>query len=164
MKKVVNKKRKIKWGLLVVCFLVTYSIAFLGSLFTSPVVNTAWYNSIKPVLTPPNIVFPIVWNILFFMISISLYLALTNVKTKEDKLNIWVVFGINFIFNILWSIFYFGLKNPGLAFIEVLFLDCSVIYLILITRKINKISALLLVPYLLWLSFATILNYLSIFM
>ncbi len=148
---------------MVFSFLIVFAVAFIGSLFTSPNTDTEWYNSIKPDLTPPNWIFPIVWNILFVLIALSLYFAWTNSKNKKNKKIIISVFGINFILNILWSVLYFGLKNPFAGLIEIFFLWISIMFMIYTTKKINKISAYLLIPYLLWVSFAIILNYLSVF-
>ena len=154
--KVNVKMQKIKWGDLILSLIIVYAVAFIGSIFTSSNVSSEWYNNVKPSITPPNWVFPIVWNILFFLIAISLYLAWTNTKTQKDKLIF--AFGINFILNILWSVFFFSLKNPLLAFFDLILLLISILYLIILTCKINKISAYLLIPYLVWLIFAGILN------
>lgn len=154
------EKNKIKIFLL--CLIIVFSIAFIGSLFTSGNTNSEWYQSIKPDITPPNIVFPIIWNILFFLIATSLYLSWTNSKNKKQKKELILAFGINFILNLLWTALYFGLRNPLLAFIEIFLLWTSIIFLIYKTQKINKISGYLLIPYFIWVSFAIILNYLSI--
>ena len=153
---------KIKWKVLVVSLVVTFAVGFVGSLFTSPNTGGSWYNSIKPAITPPNFVFPIVWNILFFLIALSLYFAWTNSK-KKDKPKIAWVYGINFLLNILWSVFFFQLKLPLLSFLEVILLWASIFLMILITEKINKISPCLLVPYLIWVAFAGILNFIIAF-
>jgi len=154
-------KKKINWKILIFSLVVVYLVAFIGSLFTSPNTNTEWYNSIRPSITPPNFVFPIVWNILFFLIGLSLYFSLIKAKKKEKK-EIYLVFGINFILNIFWSVLYFGLKNPVLSFIEIILLIFSIIIMITTTYKINKISSYLLWPYLIWVCFAGVLNFLSI--
>jgi len=155
-------KKKINWKILIITLIIVYAVAFIGSLFTSPATDTEWYNSIKPSITPPNWVFPIVWNILFFLIALSLYFAWINAKNKNIKKKIALVFGINFFLNIFWSILYFGLKNPVASFIEIIFLWFSIIAMIYITYKVDKKAAWLLVPYLLWVGFAVILNFLSI--
>jgi translocator protein len=152
---------KIKWKVLIVSLIVVYLVAFLGSIFTSPNTSTEWYESIKPSITPPSWVFPVVWNILFFLIALSLYLAWISAK-KNQKEGIILVFGINFALNILWSVLYFGMKNPTASFIEIFFLLASIVSMILVTYKINKTSSYLLWPYLIWVCFATILNYLTI--
>lgn len=140
------------------CLLSVSLVAFIGSLFTN---LGAWYYSIRPSITPPNWVFPVVWNILFILIAISLYLALGS-SDKRMKGKILLVFGINFFLNILWSFLFFTLQSPLLGFIDVLLMIASIIWMIIVTRKVNTASAILLVPYLLWVMFASIINLLSI--
>lgn len=148
-----------KWKVLIVSLVIVYIAAFIGSQFT---IIDEWYESIKPEITPPNYIFPIVWNILFFLIALSLYFAWVNGKKKE-KSEIALVFGANLLLNILWSFLFFYLQNPFAAFIEIFFLWFSILAMIFVTWKINKVSAYLLVPYLLWVSFASVLNYLIVF-
>lgn len=155
-------KKRINWKILVVSLVIVYLVAFIGSLFTNPNTDTEWYESTKTSITPPNWVFPIVWNILFFLIAISLYLAWTNAK-KKDKHKLALVFGINLILNIFWSAIFFGLKNPTLAFFELILLWFSILVMVLTTYKINKLSSHLLWPYLIWMTFAGILNFLISF-
>ncbi len=150
-----------KYKVLIISIIIVFLFAFLGSLFTTPQVDTEWYQSIKPEITPPSYVFPIVWNILFLMISFSLYIAWVNSK-KEMKKKVVAFFGLNLFLNSLWSFLYFGLMNPTLAFFELIALWLSIILLITITYKIKKTAAYLLIPYFLWVTFAGYLNYLSI--
>jgi len=98
---------------------------------------------------------------LFFLIGLSLYFAWMKAKPIQKKL-VAEVFAVNLIFNIVWSILYFGLHNVLYAFIEIFILWISIVWMIIVTWKIDKKAAYLLVPYLLWVSFAIILNYLSI--
>jgi translocator protein len=154
---------KIKVFTLIICFLIVILVAFLGSLFTGPNTSTDWYQQIKPAITPPNFVFPIAWTILFILVGISLYLVWTNSKDKEDRKKVAWVFGINLFLNVLWSLFFFGLRNPLLGFIEIILFWFTIWMMIFVARKINKASMWLLVPYLLWVSFAAILNGLSAF-
>jgi len=142
-------------------FFTVYLTAFLGSLFTSSQVNSEWYNSIKPSITPPNFVFPLVWNFLFFLIAISFYFALLN-KNKKIKTQVKILFLSNLFFNLAWSFFYFGLKNISLALIDIILLIFSTVLLILKLKGIEKKSSFLLFPYLIWLLFAMILNLLSL--
>lgn len=155
-------KKKFNWKVLILSLVIVYLVAFIGSLFTSPVTDSDWYDSIRPTITPPNWVFPVVWNILFFLIGLSLYFSWVNSKSKNLKEKVAIVFGINFVLNIFWSVLYFGLKNPFYAFIEIIFLWLSILLMILVTYKIDKKASYLLIPYFLWVSFASILNYLSI--
>ena len=154
-------KKGINWKVLIACLVIVYAVAFIGSLFTSQGVNKAWYQETKPSITPPNYVFPIVWNILFFLIALSLYFSFTNSKGKTRN-KIVIVFAINLILNIFWSVLFFALKSPKSAFFELIALWFSIIAMIFITARADKKSAYLLIPYLLWVSFAGILNYLSI--
>lgn len=155
-------KKKVNWGVLVISLLIVYAVAFVGSIFTSVNTNSEWYQAIKPSLTPPNYIFPIVWNFLFFLIAVSLYFAWTNSEKKLHK-KIALIFGINFLLNILWSVFFFAMKKPVFAFAEIIILLISILIMIFTTWKIDKKSSWLLVPYLMWVTFAGILNYLMVF-
>jgi len=151
-----------KWLVFVASFIVVFGIAYIGSIFTSSAVQSSWYQEIKPSLTPPNYVFPIVWNILFFLIALALAFCWIKSKSRREKRSVLLAFGINLILNALWSVLYFGLRQPLGAFLDILLMIISIIYMIRITRKIDIKSAWMLVPYLLWVSFASILNFLSI--
>ena len=151
---------KINWKVLIVSLLIVYAIAVIGSLFTAGNTDTEWYESIKPSITPPNLVFPVVWNILFFLIALSLYFAWTAGKEKKK---IIIFYGINFLLNILWSFLFFSWKRTRMAFFGLILLWLSILYLIIFTYKKDKKAAYLLIPYLLWVSFAGILNYLIAF-
>lgn len=160
--------KKVNWKVLFVCLLIVYLVAFIGSLLTTSSVNSSWYASIKPAITPPNWVFPIVWNILFLLISVSLYFAWTakaknKKEEKKNKIKIAVVFGINLLLNLKWSFLFFYLQSPMLAFFELVLFEASIIAMIIITHKIRKVSAYLLIPYAVWVAFAGILNYLVAF-
>ncbi len=152
---------KIRWKVLVLSLIIVYLTAFIGSLFTSPNTNSEWYIQNKPSITPPNFIFPIVWNVLFFLIAISLYLAWISSKNKQ-KNKIILVFGINLLLNVLWSILFFALQMPLIAFFELIILWFSILSMIFVTWKINKTASCLLIPYFIWVSFAGILNWLWI--
>ncbi len=155
-------KKRTNWKVLISCIVLVYASALLGSFFSSSNTNTDWYQAIKPAITPPNYIFPIVWNILFLLIAFSLYLAWTSAK-KNQKTPLASIFAINLIFNSLWSILFFGIKNPFLAFFDLLAIWVTIIGMIYVTYQIKKKSSYLLWPYLIWVSFAGILNYLIAF-
>ena len=90
--------------ILIVCLVVVYSVAFLGSLFTTSKINSEGYNSVKPSITPPNYVFPVVWNILVFLIALSLYFVWIK-SDKKSKRKIVLVFGLN-LFLIFYGAFF----------------------------------------------------------
>ena len=142
-------------------FAVVFLVAFAGNLLVGNATQSQWYESVKPSLTPPNYVFPIAWSILFILIAFSLYFAWTSANAVERK-SVSLLFTANFLLNIAWSGFYFTLRNPTLALIDLIALWVSILALIKLLLPINKKSAYLLVPYLLWVSFAGVLNYLTI--
>lgn len=147
MKKVLNIITPV-----LICFLV----GFTASYFQSDSIST-WYPQLnKPFLTPPNIIFPIAWSIIYLLIGISIGLIL-NSNSKEKK-TLTTVFAIQLFFNFTWSILFFYMQNPLLGFINIIVLDILVIYYIAKSKSVNKISACLFVPYLLWILFATYLN------
>jgi tryptophan-rich sensory protein len=167
MKKEGIKKifKKINWNALFVSFVAVYATALLGGLFTSKGLASLWYQNVRPSITPPGWVFSVAWNILFFLIFISLYLCIKDLKALQKRKwpsSLELAFSINLILNFLWCFFYFWLQNPLIAFIDLILLWTSIIVIICLTWKSNRISALLLIPYLLWISFAGVLNYLSI--
>lgn len=106
----------------------------------------------KPALYPPNIVFPIVWTILYVLMSISVFLA-----TKDDN-EPYTIYVIQLIVNALWTVIFFGFNFKLLGFIWILFLIVLVVIMIYQFYKHNKLAAILQIPYLLWLIFAAYLN------
>ena len=111
------------------------------------------YNSlVQPPLSPPSIVFPIVWTILYVLMGISYYL-LKN-PSKKEKIIYFVQLGVN----ALWSVFFFIGKFYLFSFIWIILLDVLVIFMIGIFYQNSKISGYLQIPYLIWILFATYLN------
>jgi tryptophan-rich sensory protein len=153
-------KRGINWKALIISLLIVFFVAFIGSRFT---IIDSWYESIKPGITPPNYVFPIVWSILFFLIALSLYFAWTTASRDEDKRKIIYVFAVNLILNVFWSFMFFYLQNPAYAFVIIILLWLSILRMVFVLYKIDKKASYLLIPYLLWVAFASVLNYLIVF-
>lgn len=115
-----------------------------------------YYNLIKPPFTPPDWVFPPVWSILYSTILVALLLYI--VKPTQNKKSGYIYFTTQLIFNLLWTPVFFYLKNMFLALIMIIFLDIFTILTIKSFYKVSKISALILIPYLIWILFATYLN------
>lgn len=142
---------------LFISIILCLSVGFIGSLVTTPSIST-WYLALqKPFIAPPNWVFAPVWTILFILMGVSLYSVWTK-KTKINKNSAYLFFGIQLVLNFLWSYIFFGLHLPSIAFIEIIILWVFILLTILNFRKISQISANLLTPYILWVSFAAILN------
>jgi tryptophan-rich sensory protein len=144
---------------LILSILICQLAGLIGVFFTSPVIST-WYSSIvKPTFNPPNWVFGPVWTTLYTLIGISLYLVIKDGIDSQGKKKALFVFSIHLILNSLWSILFFGMKNPFLAFIEIIILWGMIIYTMVLFKKIDKRTIYLLTPYLLWVSFAALLNF-----
>lgn len=146
---------------LLFALLFWYGAGFSGSFFTAQAVDSPWYHAIKPVLTPPSYVFPLVWSILYGLIACSFWLAWNSAKHRQRKqLILW--FGINLIANATWTLFYFGLRSPLAGLIDIVLIDVSCLMMIHYTNKISQPANYLLYPYAVWLAFATLLNILSL--
>lgn len=145
--------------LLIFSIIITQMAGIVGSVFTTSSVQT-WYPTLtKPSFNPPNSFFGPVWVTLYTLIGISLYLIwVDGIKKKENKVAI-KVFAFQLILNTLWSIVFFGMQNISLGLIVILGLLFAIVYTIILFAKIDKRAAYLLVPYILWVSFATFLNY-----
>lgn len=152
---------KVNWRVLIVCILIISFVEFIGGLFTTQGVNSEWYNSIKPLITPPGWVFPVVWKILFFLIAVSLYFAWQASKGKQKSMTV-LIYGVNLDLNMLWSMLFFGFRNPAAAYYQIGLLWISIALMIIYTWKLDRKASYLLIPYLLWVSFASVLNYLAI--
>ena len=117
-----------------------------------------WYNELtKPYLSPPSWVFTPVWIILYIMILSSLIIYLTN-PTIFSKTKGYIFFAIQIILNLLWSPAFFVMKNIGLALAIIILMDITVFFTIKHFYRVSKFAAYLLIPYLIWILFATYLN------
>ena len=131
----------------------------IGSVFTTPAIPTWYANLTKPSFNPPNWVFAPVWISLYFFMGISVFLVWRR-GILNPGINIALrFFIIQLILNSLWSVFFFGLKSPLLGFIEILFLWIFILLTIWYFFKVSKIAGILLLPYILWVSFAVFLNF-----
>ncbi|HSD14612.1 MAG TPA: TspO/MBR family protein [Flavobacterium sp.] len=119
-----------------------------------------WYpNLIKPGFTPPDWVFAPVWSMLFIMMGISAGLVWDRMEL--DRINVrkgLQFFAIQLGLNILWTYLFFGLHNPLLALVEIALLWLMIFETYVVFKRVDKIAAILLLPYLAWVGFATILN------
>lgn len=131
---------------------------FLGSLFTTPAIPT-WYATLKkPSFTPPNWIFSPVWISLFVLMGISLFLVWRRQGHPRFKTALTFFF-VQLILNIFWSVAFFGLRSPLLGLIDIVFLWIAILLTIQNFLKVSKIAGVLLLPYLLWVSFAVLLNF-----
>jgi tryptophan-rich sensory protein len=131
----------------------------IGTIFTFSAIPT-WYVTLnKPVFSPPNYLFGPVWTILYILMGTSFYLIyIKGLKTKKVRDAIYL-FGIQLVLNAIWSPVFFGLKNTLLALFIIVVMWFYILRTMLAFEKIDRKAAILLVPYILWVSFATILNF-----
>lgn len=146
-----------KIGILVICIIVPLSIGALGGIATTQGLES-WYLTIqKPSFNPPNYVFGPVWSLLYTLMGVSLFLVLTS-KNKHSNSKVIIIFTIQILLNLAWSFIFFKFHLLGWALVEIILIWISIIAMIIIFYKINKAAAILQIPYLLWVSFASILN------
>jgi tryptophan-rich sensory protein len=167
---------------LVITLVVSECAGIIGALFTTPSIAT-WYATLpKPALNPPAWIFGPVWTTLYALIGVALFLVWKNdwrvvnplsVGSRRawnklsqrlwtgdlQKVNIVALFWVQWALNILWSILFFGLHAPGIAFFEIAVLWISIVYVIVNFWRVSKAAAWLLVPYILWVTFAGYLNF-----
>lgn len=137
-------------------------VAGLGATITT---IGPWYRSLaKPDWTPPDAAFGVVWTTIFTLTAIAAVLTWRN--AESERAGGWTIglFALNGFLNILWSLLFFRLQRPDLAFVEVAVLWASIALLILFCFRRSKLAGLLLIPYLVWVSIAACLNYAVVMM
>ncbi len=141
-------------------------VGIIGAVFTAPSIPTWYAGLVKPSLNPPSWVFGPVWTILYALMGISLFLVWRRHSNILKNVGMsclfkWSVgmFFVQLALNSLWSIFFFKLQNPALAFLDIILLWLAILATIILFYRISKPASYLLVPYLLWVSFAAYLNY-----
>ncbi len=136
--------------------IITILIGTIPSIFVFK--NMDVYNTLnRPPLSPPGFIFPIAWTILYILMGISFYKVMDSESKYKEEAKL--IYYIQLITNALWTPIFFGLKQYFLAFVWLLMLLVFVIFMVTIFYKINKKSAYLQIPYILWLLFASYLNF-----
>jgi tryptophan-rich sensory protein len=143
---------------LVFSILLCMIAAIIGSVFTTSAIP-GWYESLqKPFFSPPNWAFAPVWTTLYILMGISLYLVIIKKADKNITMGLYL-FGIQLFLNALWSVLFFGLRNPFYGLIGIVALWISILLTIIQFWKIERKAAYLLVPYIIWVTIASFLNY-----
>lgn len=144
---------------LILCIAVCETAGIMGSLFTARTVTT-WYPTLeKPWFTPPGSVISAVWIILFALMGLSLFLVWQKGITSKSSRIALGVFSLQLMVNILWSYAFFSLQSPVAALAVIALLWLLILQCIIRFWHISKYAAVLLIPYILWVSFAAYLNY-----
>jgi len=140
-------------GILIICF----GAGFAGGQLATPALG-GWYQDLtKPPFTPPDEVFQPVWSALYFLMGVAAWLVWLRKGSAPVEVPL-AVFAVQLLLNIAWPLLFFELQKPGLALIEIILLESAIVATIVGFWGIRPIAALLLIPYLLWCLFASILN------
>ena len=144
---------------LIIAILICEAIGFTSGLIGSAAMNTWFDNLQKPSWNPPGYLFAPVWTLLYALMGIAFWLIWKNEAPESKKRSAYFVFALQLFLNFWWSIIFFRFQSPFFALIEILLLLAMILLTIFHFAKISKTAAYLLVPYVLWVSFASVLNY-----
>ena len=145
------------WTRLALAFVLSYAIAGIGGALTE---LGPWYFALKhPSWKPPDAAFGVIWTTIFTLCAISGWLAWQAANNAALRRRVGVLFGANAVLNILWSGLYFKLQRPDWALFEVVFLWLSILALIVGLWRLSRLASGLLLPYLLWVGIAAVLNW-----
>lgn len=148
-----------KYLKIIICVAICLTVGYLSSIVTQSSIKT-WYPTIeKPSFNPPNWVFAPVWTLLFILMGIAAGLVWDKITSDKELVKKGLLFfGVQLTLNALWSYLFFGLHNILLASIEIVLLLLIIYETYLIFKKIDKKASYLLIPYMMWVGFATILT------
>ena len=142
---------------LAVSLLLTLGVGAIAGIFTSAAVP-GWYASLnRPSFNPPNWLFGPVWTVLYIVLGISLFL-IWNLEPSKARNLAMIVFMVQLIFNFCWSFIFFYFKMIGPALIDIAILWISIVIMLILFYKLKPLAVYLNIPYLLWVTFASILN------
>ena len=139
------------------CITLTMAVGAVSCIATAGGIDDWFYALNKPFFNPPSAVFGPVWTLLYLLMGISLYLILRQTSSPLRTKAI-IIFGVQLTLNFLWSFLFFKYRLLGIAFIEIIFIWVSIVFMINSFYSVNKKAAYLQIPYLVWVSFATLLN------
>lgn len=143
---------------ILICVAICMATGFLSGMSTADSIQN-WYSTLnKPFFNPPNWIFAPVWTILYILLGIAVALIWHHGLNKKEVKAAIGIFVLQFAVNLLWSPTFFNMQAPTIAFIIIVILLALIILTIMRFNKIQRSASLLLIPYLLWVSFATILN------
>ncbi|MEK7626823.1 MAG: TspO/MBR family protein [Patescibacteria group bacterium] len=151
--------KSINFPKLIIAIVVSELAGIIGSFFTVSAIPSWYTELIKPVINPPGWIFGPVWTALYLLMGVAAYLIwMKGWENKEVRAALGV-FGIQLMLNAAWSVVFFGLQSPGSALIELISLWFAILATIIAFSKISRQAAWLLVPYIVWVTFAAYLNW-----
>lgn len=143
---------------LVISLLVCQGAGLIGSIFTTPAIPT-WYAALeKPPFTPPNWLFAPAWVTLYLLMGIAAFLVWRRGLNQEGTKSALLIFVVQLVLNALWSVVFFGFKSPIAGAAVIVILWVAILFTVLKFFRISIVAGSLLLPYILWVSFAAILN------
>jgi tryptophan-rich sensory protein len=143
---------------LVTSIIICEGAGLLGAVFTTPAIPT-WYATLnKPLFTPPGWLFAPVWTALYLLMAIAAFLVWREGLDNEQVRGSMITFMVQLALNVLWSAVFFGLKSPLWGVIVIIVLWVAILLTMLAFMKVSKPAAWLMLPYLLWVSFASALT------
>jgi len=144
---------------LIISIAIPVAVGATARFFTRTGVES-WYQIInKPSWNPPSVIFGPVWTTLYIIMGIALFLVWKSDASKALKKAAITLFAVQLVLNFFWSFIFFSQQQPGWALVEIIAMWFAILLTIFAFAKVNKTAAWLLVPYISWVSFATILNY-----
>lgn len=149
--------KEINWASLIICIVIPLVAGTLSGMANANSIST-WYSTLnKPSFNPPNYLFGPVWTILYLLMGISLYLIVSTTKS-EVRTTALIIFGVQLLLNFSWSFLFFYYQSPLSALVVIIALLVGILVMILYFFKLSPAAAYLQIPYLLWVSFASVLN------
>jgi benzodiazapine receptor len=143
---------------LIVSIVICQGAGGIGSAFTSPAITT-WYATLnKPAFTPPNSVFAPVWITLYLLMAIAVFLVWRKGLKTEGVKSAFIIFWVQLVLNVLWSVVFFGLKSPLAGVVVIILLWLAILLTIISFFRISRPAGGLLIPYIVWVSIAASLN------
>ncbi len=139
-------------------FVLCFGVAAIGSSVSTDAIQ-GWYREIRrPPFTPPNVVFPLAWTLLFTLMAVAAFLVW---RERAHPLAGWafLAFGAQLVLNALWSWLFFGRRSPGAALVEIVPFLGTILLTTALFHRVSPLAGWLLVPYVAWVSFATVLNF-----
>lgn len=150
--------RPANWLKCVIAIAGSQLAGFIGAVFTMPAIAT-WYAALnRPFLSPPNWVFGPVWTILYTLMGVAAFLVWRQGLQLARVKQALRFFVLQLCLNSLWSMLFFGFQSPGIAFLEILILWSMILVTIMLFFRCSRVAGWLMIPYIVWVSFATYLN------
>ena len=144
---------------LIISIIIPLAVGAIAGSFTASSVN-GWFATLnKPSFNPPDWIFFPVWTTLYILMGIAFYLVWNSHAKLEKRYTAYTYYWLQLALNFLWSFLFFNFHRPDLAFLDIILLFMLIAGTMYSFRKISKTAAWLLVPYLLWVGFATVLNF-----